>query len=195
MRYVVYNRRGCEVCRDIMPRLNDDVPGYRLLMLFDKDDILFEIQHLAAAQGDAARIKDDATGALLEQFKNVCAEDNVDRPLRTIPLAMSKCERMLHPWSGRVVGKHSSIKNDIDEKRELAIELNVEEHFTSELAWALMRNIQEYIEVYVLDDWAGVTYPEGRAYWTERMAAIEVEIKKMVTYMDDDCCAHIRPYW
>lgn len=194
MRYIVYDRNGYEICRDMFPGFLCERPSYRLLMLFDKDDILFEIQQLAAAQGESARIKDDTTGALIEQFKNVCSEDNIDRPLRTIPLALSKCERILLPWTNHVIGKHTSIKNDQQEKKELAIEMRVEEHFGSELAWALMRHIQEYIEVYVLEDWAGVTYPEGRKYWTERLLNLEAELKKMLSFMDDDCCAYIKPY-
>lgn len=194
MRYIVYDINGYEICRDMFPRFLDTAPSFRLLMLFDKDDILYEIQHLAEVQGDAARIKDDNTGALIERFKNVCTDENIDRPLRTIPLALSKCERMLSPWTKHVIGKHSSIKNDVDEKREFAIEMTVEEHFTSDLAWSLMRNIQEYIEAYVLDDWSGLTYPEGRRYWSERLAVLEAEIKKSITFMDDDCGAYIKPY-
>lgn len=194
MRYIVFDRDGCEVCRDALPQYFR-AESYRLLMLFDKDDILYEIQHLAEAQGDAARIKDDATGALIERFKDVCTEENIDRPLRTIPLALSKCERMLLPWTKHPLGKHTSMKNDQEEKREFAIEIWAEEHLTSELAWSLMRNIQEYIEAYVLDDWSGLTYPEGRKYWSERLAVIEAEIKKSLTFMDDDCCAYVKPYW
>ena len=193
MRYIVFDRYGREIARDMWPRKPLD--GFlRVLCLFDKDDILFEIQQLAAAQGESARIKDDATGALIEQFKNICAEENLDRPLRTIPLAMSKCERILHNWVQRTIDKHTAIKNDMDERKELSLELKVEEHFTSELAWSVMRHVQEYIEAYVLEDWAGVTYPEGRKYWTERCILIEDELKKLTEYMDDDCRAFIPPF-
>lgn len=191
MRYIVYDRNGYEICRDMIPL---QPMWFRVLMLFDKDEILYEIQQLAAAQGDSARIKDDTTGALIEQFVNICSDENIDRPLRTIPLALSRCERIFLPWTRHNLGKHTSLKNDQQEQKELAVELSVERHFSSELAWSLMRHMQEYIEVYVLDDWAGVTYPEGRKYWAERLENIEKELRDTLSFMDDDCDAFIRPY-
>lgn len=194
MRFVVYDMGGCEICRNQMP-YNGIKNFYRVLFIFDQDDMLYEIQQLAAAQADAAKVKDDVTAGALEQFRDVCADDNLDRPLRTIPLAISKCERILHHWTQQPFGKHTSLKNDQDDRKEFFMELKVEEHFSSDIAWALIRNIQEYIEAFVLYDWAGVTYPDGKKHWTERLIEVEAEMKEMLQYMHDECSAFIPPAW
>lgn len=176
-----------------MPRTRRPM-RYRLLLLFDQDDVLYEIANLAAAQGESSRIE-DATGEKMEQFKNICEEGNRDRVLRTVPLAISKCEKILSAWTKNRMMDHLSLDNALQDKPEFVMEMVVEEHISANIAYALLRFIQEYIEVYVLEDWAGITYPEGRPYWAERLAGIEAELRDLTTYIDDDCCAIIPPNW
>lgn len=193
MRFVVYDRLGSKICQDVIP-FHCNGRFLRVLFIFSQDDILFDVQNLAAAQGESSRVE-DSTGEKLEQFKNICADGNIERPIKTIPIAISKCEKKLHKWAGFPIGDHLSIDNAPQDRPEFVMELKVEEHFTTDIAWALMRQIQEYIEMFVLYDWAGITYPEGKQHWLDMLNEAETEIKDLVTYMDDDCDAHISPNW
>lgn len=208
MRYDVYDHTGCLLCHNRMPvdlmvrrdrrhgcHGNDFL---RVLLMFEQGEILFDVQNLAAAQGESAKVnqkQEDKTFASLEQFMNICDKDNIERAIKTIPIALSRCETMLHEWTKHPQMTHASIDNLPEDKPEFVLELQVEKHFSNSTAWSLMRNIQEYIEAYVLWDWAGVTYPDAKQHWEDAMQLAENSIRNEMGYMDDECGAHISANW
>lgn len=169
-------------------------------MIFGLEKIRKEIAKLAYAQGKSHRVTStrslaDGGESKMEQFKKICNEDNIERVNSTLQLAFGTAETFLGKWARGVKRTMKSLDNKPDQKQEYAIEIISEYALEDRLQKQLERLIEEYATVYVLEDWASITYPEGQKQWTDKMDALEVRIREMFVITDEDCCVRQEPIW
>ncbi len=155
-------------------------------MILDKDTMLDEIGNLAYSSGDATRVE-DPTGHIMHQYFDIVEDDNIKRVDRTMILAMQRCERLLHRWTKfPKLKRHHSMDNRRDDRPELLMELRVGDKVSETVAESLLALVNEFVEIFVLRDWAGITYKEAYDYWDLRLRETEEQLLECLDLGDDD---------
>lgn len=207
MRYEVYNCAGICICKNSLPRccshngICDAEGRLRVLFIFDKEELKYDIANIAYAQGDVARVNDnyghdllgDDREHLMHQWKDVCEDGNYDRVMRIEMLALSEVEQALYKYSAKAIRKDWSLDDLMDTKQELLIELRVPYGFTDVTCWYLLRLIHEYIVDRVLADWASITYPEAEMRWMEKADITLAKIKEAKTMGKGGNAQYVKP--
>lgn len=149
-----------------------------MLLMYSVDEIKYDIQNVAFAQGDVARVHDNYGHDLLgdrgenymHQWKDVCEDGNWDRVKRMIDLALSDVEQMLYRFTATVLPMNGiSLDNEqCCERKEYVLELKVTKEFSATSADYLLKLIHEYVIDSVLEDWASLTYPEAVTMWSAK---------------------------
>lgn len=161
-------------------------PKYRLLLLFDEEELKYQISNVAYAQGDVARVHDkyghdllnNDAGHYVHQFKDVCEDGNIDRVHEIINMAISECEKFLYKYTNMHLHDNLSLYNVECPKNEYCLEMFVPGTFSDTTCWLILRSVNEYIKARVLEDWASITFPEGASPWTAKRAEMEAQIRR-----------------
>lgn len=173
---------------------------HRTLLIFFLDKIRKELAKLTYAQGKSHRVTSsrfmsDGGDSKMEQFKKICSEDNIERVNHTMKLAFGDAETFIAKWARGVKKCKLSFDNTPDNQQQYMIEIMSDYALEENLSKQLERLIEEYVTVYILEDWASITYPEGQKQWTDKKETLEYKIREMFTLTDEDFCVRIQPTW
>jgi len=156
----------------------------RLLILWEVDELAKEIEVVQEAQAEVDRLRNVADVPAGESSVTVSAKGKVidlwaslgtDPGLRKLmtryaELALTECEERLEWMQWMKEGRYDmSIDNEVhDEKREMAMELRWPRWMSENVAWTVMRSVNEYIKCKVVARWSLDVLPEKAEIWASR---------------------------
>lgn len=178
MRYEVYDNERM-ICQNRWPKECERgrQEKYRVLLIFDQEELRKDIGDEAYVQGDAAAEAETATRAALHNWMDVVEDDNMPRVTRLLRLATTEVERVLHRLTRNVIFGHMSLDNTTRKKLEHVVEMRVAVTASETSMVHLLNLIHEYLIARVLREWAGKTSPAFAQYWAERVESLKEEIK------------------
>lgn len=189
MRIEAYDHRGCPIVRHEWGWHGNGVS--RCLLLFEEEELKYEISNVAYASGDVARINDnyghdllgDKSEYYLHQWKDVCEDGNYERVKKTLGLAFGEVEQLLYRYTAQSNRRCSVIDNDDSHERvEYVVELKAPETMSYTTCEYLLRLIEEYAVNRVLEDWASIAFPEVMERWKLKAVETADKIKHARSY-------------
>lgn len=170
-------------------RFPDSIEGLRnlrILLVFEEKEITYDASNITFTQGDIARIADkyghDLLGSekehLMHQWKDIAEDGNIDRVRRIISLAVSQVSDMLYKYTRSCPVTDTELRDCNVAQDEYVIAMQLPPQFSQNTAELLLKLIHEYIVASVLEDWAGITYPEAKPLWAEKKQLAEIQIRQ-----------------
>lgn len=212
MKYEVYDRCGKLIGVNSVPCCYHNGMGgnanwndwtKRVLLLFDVEELKYDISNVAFVQGES--VVTDANGTPedrknnakpLNQWYGVCEDGNFDRVKRQMSVAVSECEHKLYNLTKMPLYGHTSLDNQRRRNNEYLVELRVKDDFSETTAVALLNFVHDYIVARVLEDWAGVCVrPDFMEYWRSRRNELLEMIGKEGNKSNNSGDARIAASW
>lgn len=213
MKYVIVDDNGADcggsICKEwnTIEELRCAVAGtwrqqyyagkIRILLIFEVDELLDDIERVATVQGNAAKRRltandGEKASLAIDLFQEVTEDENLPWVRRSMNLALSDCETFLYRLSKQRIAGNESEANTRDGKQELMIELKVPDTFSDTTMMKLLNSVHDYIISRVLWEWSNITYAELAEFWAKKMERDEAEITKECKRNDCEE-ARIRP--
>lgn len=143
-------------------------------LTFLRTELLYDIKNIAYVEGDL--IPSDGEHNRHETF-DVGEDGNVDIVTRTLNLAYTECVDELYPFTRKDVECGTTKDDRLQEPFDYVIEMYVPTEFSQTTVDYLENLIHDYLVTRVLIDWLGMTYPDRKAHWQERLQDIEDKIQ------------------
>lgn len=184
MRYGVFDLHGRELCRTLdeaihlMLHRKAEDGKLRVLMIYDKEELLHEVASMAWVEADTAVESDEATDSKVHNYKEVAEEENWPMVSRWVALAVTEIEQMLLQLTKRNTHHHRSMDSKVPKRLEWLIELRVKPEASDTTVTLLMNLAWEYLKARVLKEWAGLSYPSIQPYWAQQCEELAEKIKE-----------------
>lgn len=152
--------------------------GGRLLvtLAFSVGEVLYDIANMAWVEGD---VMDGAEYNHVRHLVQDIVEDgNRDRVMRVMKLAHAEAGELLYPWSREEVAGSTQLDNVPTDEEELVTRLSVPARTSMNTINLIVRLIHEWMVCRVLEDWLGVTYPQGATVWGARLEALREQMRE-----------------
>lgn len=168
-----------EAIRMMMHRQSRD-GRVRVLMLYDKDELMHEIASMSYVEADTAIQQPDnaVTDAAVHNYKEVAEEENWPLVNNYVNLAVTEVEQMILTLTKHNSLVNRSMSNWVDTRREWAIEMHVKPEASDTTVTLIMNLANEYIKAKVLKEWSGMTYQAATAYWEKQCKDLEDKIRE-----------------
>lgn len=187
MRYEILDRHGRVICHTLdeavhlaVHRVSED-GKLRVLMLWDKRQLLYEIADTAWVEGDSdteAVEKTQATDASTHNYKEVAEEKNWPVVSRWIDLGIAESEQMLYNLTRIPTHCHRSMDNQVNRMLEYAMEMRVHPEASEHTINLIMGLVNEYLKARVLKEWAGISYKPALPYWAQKVEELAAQIRE-----------------
>lgn len=184
MRYGIYDERGRWLCHTLDEAIHMaahrayELSKMRMLLLYEKDELLHEIASMAWVQADTDIEADETTDNKAHNYKEVKEPVNWPMVGPWITLAVAKVEQMLYNSTRIPTTVHRSMDNQVTKKIEFAIEMRVHPETSENTINLIMGLANEYIKAKVLREWSGLTYKAALPYWDKQMNDLEEQIRE-----------------
>lgn len=143
-------------------------------LTFLRSELLYDIKNNAYVEGDL--IPSDGEHNRHQTF-DVGEDGNVDIATRTLNLAYTECVDMLYPFTKKDVECGTTKDNVLKEPFDYVIEMHVPEGFSQTTVDYLENLIHDYLVIRVLIDWLGMTHPDRKAHWQEKLLSVRDKIE------------------
>lgn len=180
----MFDNHGRQLCKTLdeaihlmLHRKSDD-GKLRVLMIYEKAELMNEIASMAWVEADTAVEGDEATDSKMHNYTEVAEEDNWPMVSRWVALAVTEIEQMLLQLTKRNTHGHRSIDNKVPRRLEWLIEMRVKPEASDTTVTLLMNLAGEYIKQRVLQEWAGLSYPTVQPYWAQQAEITAEKIKE-----------------
>ena len=187
MRYEILDIHGRVICHTLdeaihlaVHRMAED-GKLRVLMLWDKKQLLHEIASTAWVESDSATETPEtsqATDASTHNYKEVAEEDNWPIVSRWVDLGINEAEQMLYNLTRRHTHWHRSMDNQVNKMKEFAMELRVYPEASESTIDLIMGLVNEYLKARVLKEWAGISYKPALPYWAQKVEELAAQIRE-----------------
>lgn len=184
MRYGIYDIHGRWMCHTLdeaihlaVHRRSEDCK-LRVLMLFDKEELLHETASMAWVQADSDQENAETTDSATHNYKEVAEEENWPMVSRWVDLGVTEVEQMLHNLTKRNTLCHRSMDNQVTRRIEWAIEMRVHPEASDTTVTLIMNLTNEYLKAKVLSEWSGMTYKAAQPYWLRKLQELEEKIRE-----------------
>lgn len=170
---------------------NDSKSKRKVILLFDRESLLYDIANIAYVEGDVMQADDPHDK---HQVIDITQDGNVDRVTRLLDLAHATCVDYLYPYTKIDVEDGTELDDLFAEADTYRIEMSVPKAFSATTAKLLEQLIHEYMVAYVLCDWLSVTYPAASEKWAAKAQGLLEEVKRKVNSRTGVLTRPLRPF-
>lgn len=143
-------------------------------LTFLRTELLYDIKNIAYVEGDLIPSSGEHNR---HQTFDVGEDGNVDIVTRTLNLAYTEVVDELYPFTKKDVECGTTKDDVLQEPFDYVIEMYVPEEFAQGTVDYLENLIHDFLVTKVLIDWLGMTNPERKAHWQERLEDISDKIE------------------
>lgn len=157
----------------------DSTDKRTVTLLFNRDDLIYDIENIAYVTGDNSRT-DDAHAA--HQLQDIAQDGNVDRITRTLDLVHAICVEALYPFTKSECDDGLELSDTFAETPVYSVTLSVPtKKFSLTTAKLLEQLIHELLVCYALADWfAIVGRTDLASLWSEKAASALAQVKDAI---------------
>ena len=137
-------------------------------------ELMYDIENNAYVQGN--NLDSEGENAR-HQLMDIGQDGNNDRVTRTLNLAFHECVTMLYPYTKVEVEDGKAMDDTFLRDDSFDMTLRVPSDFSDSTMTLLRDLIHEYMVLRALEDWTGITYPDGMAPWSLKLEAIKEKIQ------------------
>lgn len=140
-------------------------------LTFIRSELLYDVGNYAYVHGDLMENDHQA-----HQLVDITEDGNVDRVSRIISLGIQECRQMLYPYTKKEESREE-VNDKLNAPDVYEIDMNLPKDFAEGTVDLLEELIHEYLICRVLDDWLGISAPNVKNPWADKMKTIRSKIK------------------
>lgn len=149
----------------------------KVTLAFLKDALEYDLGNYAFVIGDI--MPPDLDAARRQTF-DINEPGNSDLVTRLFRLAEAECTEALYPFSKNEFRAGETFDDAIMDPESYVIELRLPEDFSRTTLHLLLELIHDYFLCRVLQEWIGLTWPQGAEYWRVRLDWLRTRIKDAI---------------
>lgn len=153
---------------------NKTVESKNVELTFLRSELLYDIKNIAYVEGDIIPSNGEHNR---HQTIDVGETGNVDIVTRTLNLAYTEVMDELYPFTKKEVECGTTKDDVMQEPFDYVIAMQVPAEFSQTTVDYLENLIHDYLVTRVLIDWLGITYPDRKAHWQERLEELSDKIQ------------------
>lgn len=154
-------------------KLATDREQLQVSLMFKRDELLHDISNNSWVQSEVSA--SDNVNAK-QELKDIVQDGNLDRVLRVLQLAHQECIELLYAYTHTDIVGGEHLNDAFADPENYVIDMKVPTTFSRTSLEYLVHLVHEYLVCSVLSDWTGITMPENRQLWIERLEDIKEKI-------------------
>lgn len=147
-------------------KLASDREQLQVSLLFKRDELLHDISNNSWVQSEVSA--SDNINAK-QELKDIVQDENLDRVLRVLRLAHQECIQLLYAYTHTDIVGGEHLDDAFADPKNYIIDMKVPTTFSHTSLEYLVHLIHEYLVCSVLSDWIGITMPEYKVLWAQRL--------------------------
>lgn len=149
-------------------RMHSKAAKFRVMFLYDQEELLALAANLAYVQGRTAIDTDSTARTAVTQWFELKENENAPIIQNALDTALSKVENRLSALTPGRLERDRSYDVHTAPKKELCTEFVVGAGTKDSVLLNLQIQLKNFLIESVLVEWAGLTRPDALEYWTER---------------------------
>ncbi len=170
---------------------NGDDSRIKALLLFKKEELLYDVKNLAYVEG---HILPEEDNEIRHTLQDIGERGNIDRVIRVFDKAHAILTEALYPFTKRDL-IHDVLDDRLLDREVFGIGLNLPSEFSQTTLNLMERLIHEYLVCDVLQDWLSITNTKKAQVWIDKREEAKAQLRQCVTLRRGRKKVRIRPHW
>jgi hypothetical protein len=147
---------------------------------FLRAQLIYDIANNSYIEADVLQTNDEH---VKHQIFDVAEKGNIDRVTRMLDLFFEECINTLYPYTKSAVLDQNNTTDELSEKTEYVITMNVPDEYSVTSQNYLEQLIHNLIVSEVTQDWMTMTNPNTARYavWTDKIEGLKNKISGAMT--------------
>ena len=154
-------------------KLATDREQLQVSLMFKRDELLHDISNNSWVQSEVSA--SDNVNAK-QELADIVQDGNIDRVVRVLGLAHQECIELLYAYTHTDIVGGEHLDDAFADPKNYVIDMKVPTTFSRTSLEYLVHLVHEYLVCSVLSDWTGITMPENKVLWAQRLEDITDKI-------------------